>query len=58
MDQELFESKDEKRKVNETMASLLLPLKLHCDEETKNAISKTLRIIQTTEIESWVDRRI
>ena len=45
-----FTSVESKLKVNETMASLLCPLKNHCDEETKECIDITLRILQSIEV--------
>ncbi len=45
-----FKNREEARKVNETMASLLCPLKNHCDYITKESIEITLRILQETEI--------
>ena len=41
----------QKRHVNETMASLLAPLKQHTDQFTTQCIEITLRILQETEIE-------
>jgi hypothetical protein len=52
-----FESKTQKRKVNETMASLLSPLKYHCDERTRKSIEITLRILQDTEFEEDEDKK-
>lgn len=54
----------EQRNVNETMASLLLPLKEHCDENTKECIDKTLYILKETKMKesrdmsdfaNWID---
>ncbi len=43
-----FNSRSEQRVVCETMASLLLPLKNHCDTVTKESIDITLRILSET----------
>ena len=42
----------EKRTVNETMASLLIPLKNHLDSRTADAVDVVLRILQETEVEN------
>ena len=41
-----FIDREEQRFVNETMLSLLIPLRNHCDIKTNEAINKTLEILQ------------
>ena len=41
-----FTDREEQRFVNETMSSLLIPLRNHCDKQTNEAIGKTLEILQ------------
>ena len=41
-----FADREEQRFVNETMSSLLIPLRNHCDIKTNEAINKTLEILQ------------
>ena len=41
-----FTDREEQRFVNETMSSLLIPLRNHCDKKTNEAIDKTLEILQ------------
>ena len=41
-----FTDREEQRFVNETMSSLLVPLRNHCDIKTNKAINKTLEILQ------------
>ena len=41
-----FTDRYEQRFVNETMSSLLIPLRNHCDKKTNEAIDKTLEILQ------------
>jgi hypothetical protein len=41
-----FIDREEQRLVNETMSSLLVPLRNHCDIKTNKAIDKTLEILQ------------
>ena len=41
-----FIDREEQRFVNETMSSLLIPLRNHCDIKTNEAINKTLEILQ------------
>jgi hypothetical protein len=41
-----FTDREEQRLVNETMSSLLVPLRNHCDIKTNKAIDKTLEILQ------------
>ena len=45
-----YETRKEQRNVNETMAGLLLPLRDHCDENTKECIDKTLYILKETNV--------
>lgn len=41
-----YKNRIEQRQVNEEMISLLTPLKLHCNDKTRDAIDKTLYILQ------------
>ena len=41
-----FTDREEQRFVNETMTSLLIPLRNHCDKKTEEAIDKTMEILQ------------
>ena len=41
-----FTNREEQRFVNETMSSLLVPLRNHCDIKTNKAINKTFEILQ------------
>ena len=41
-----FADREEQRFVNETMSSLLIPLRNHCDNKKNEAIGKTLEILQ------------
>jgi hypothetical protein len=41
-----FTDRYEQSFVNETMSSLLIPLRNHCDKKTNEAIDKTLEILQ------------
>lgn len=45
-----FKNRQEQRYVNETMASLLLPLKLHLDSKAVEAVNITLRILSETTV--------
>jgi valyl-tRNA synthetase len=52
-----FESRSFKRRVTETMAALLLPLKPFVTEKTWTCISTTLYILEQTEVEDGNDDR-
>ena len=45
-----YQNRCQYREVTETMTSLLLPLRNHCDEKTKRCIDDTISILLNTEI--------
>ena len=57
-----FQDRKQQRHVNEQMADLLLGIKNHANDDIKECIAITLRILQETEIEEkqelYCDRNI
>ena len=49
-----FKDRKEKRKVNETMASLLVPMMNHLDEETQECVRLTIRMLNEQTVENEV----
>ena len=52
-----FKDKLQSRQVNETMASLLCPMKNHLDDKTRQAVEITLRVLQETEVEEQIGHK-